>query len=157
MTRLIVALGVLVALVGCPSEAPPAPKKPLGHVRFVPAPPTEMDAVPALVVERQKASQAEGRQLLVYVGAHWCEPCQRFQAAAKSGALDADFGDLDFLVFDADVDGERLLLADYESQYIPLMVVPGPDGRGSSRRLEGSVKGDAVADLTPRLKAVLGR
>lgn len=153
------ALGVLALVVlGCKSEAPHAPAaKPKGHVRLVPAPAGAHDQLAQLVAQQQRASSAEGRTLVVYVGAPWCEPCQRFHAAAESGQLDADFGDVDLFVLDADVDAERLVLAGYESRFIPLLVVPGPDGRASDRRMEGSVKGDAVADMTPRLKQLLGR
>lgn len=154
----VVGVVVLVAAAGCKREAPaPVAAKPKGHVRLLPAPASAPDQLAPLVAQQQRASSAEGRTLLVYVGAPWCEPCQRFHAAAESGQLDADFGDLDLLTFDADADAERLLLAGYESKFIPLLVVPGPDGRGTDRRMEGSVKGDAVADMAPRLKQVLGR
>lgn len=127
------------------------------HVRLIPAPVTEMDKLATAVAERSKSSRDLGRTLLVYVGASWCEPCKRFHEAAEKGQLDAELGDLDFLVFDADVDGERLLLAGYESQFVPLLVVPGPDGKASTSRMEGSVKEGAVSDIVPRLKQLLRR
>lgn len=41
---------------------------------------------------------------------------------------------------------------------IPLLAVPGEDGRGTPLRIEGSVKGDrAVDEIVPRLQAILAR
>ncbi|GMU63174.1 MAG: hypothetical protein AMXMBFR34_49370 [Myxococcaceae bacterium] len=154
---------LVLAVAGCsrssaaPADSKAAESKPKGHVRLVHAKATAPDQLAPLVAQERAASAANGRTLVVYVGAPWCEPCKRFHAAAEQGQLDQDFGDLDLLEFDAEADAERLLLAGYESKLIPLLVVPGPDGRGTGQRLEGSVKGDAVADLTPRLKQVLGR
>ena len=100
-------------------------------------------------------ARREGRQLLVYEGAHWCEPCQKFHRAAEQGKLDAAFPTLTLLEFDADEDHERLATAGYVSRYIPLFAVPNADGTSTGRQVEGSVKGDAVADLTPRLQQLL--
>jgi hypothetical protein len=139
-----------VGLLACPSTAP----KPSGHVRLLPAPAGD---VAALVAAQLKQTPPE-RRLLVYVGATWCEPCERFKHAAAAGQLDAEFGDVDLLVFDADADSERLATAGYVSQLIPLLVWPNADGRASERHIEGSVKGDgAIADMAPRLKGLLGR
>ncbi len=154
-------LGVL--LVGCQSPRTPAAApadagaKAAMKVRLIPAP-----AVPAevqkLVQAKSAESKALGRTLLVYAGASWCEPCQRFHQAAESGALDAQFGDVNLLVFDVDVDNERLAYGNYETGMIPLIAVPGPDGNSSKKYMNGSIKGDgAVAEMTPRLKALLGR
>src|ERR1051325_2532921 len=85
-----------------------------------------------------------GRSVLVYIGATWCEPCQRFHAAANKGLLDASFPNLTLLEFDADKEGERLLNAGYGSRLIPYFGVPGPDGRATGKHLEGSVKGDGA-------------
>ena len=53
-------------------------------------------------------------------------------------------------------DRDRLATAGYVSQYIPLFAMPGPDGRASDKKFEGSVKGDgAVANIAPRLRALL--
>ena len=111
------------------------------------------------VVRRQLAiANSEGREVLVYVGATWCEPCQRFHDAAAHGALDAPFPRLTLVEFDLDRDGDRLRSAGYASQYIPLFALPGADGRGTGKQIEGSIKGDgAVAEMTPRLRALLGR
>lgn len=99
------------------------------------------------------------RRVVVYVGASWCEPCQLFHRAAENGELDAQFPDVNLLVFDADRDGERLSAAGYEwKKYIPLFALPGPDGRASGKQFEGGIKGDgAVSYLAPRLRALLGQ
>lgn len=114
--------------------------------------------VATLVREERERAEADGRQLIVYVGATWCEPCQRFHQAAQAGELDADFPDLNILEFDIDEDRERVLAAGYRSKLIPLFVKPGPDGRASDRRFEGGPKGErAVATITPRLRRLLAR
>jgi thiol-disulfide isomerase/thioredoxin len=111
-----------------------------------------------VVAAHARAAEAQGRTPLVYVGARWCEPCQYFHKAAEAGELDGAFGDVSILELDADDDGPRLAAAGYASTYVPLFVVPGKDGRGSERRMAGSIKGPgAVAEITPRLQKLLGR
>jgi thiol-disulfide isomerase/thioredoxin len=112
--------------------------------------------VAALIKAEVERENAQGRKVLVYVGATWCEPCQRFHQAANQGKLDQAFPKLTILEFDADEDGSRLRRAGYVSKYIPLFVVPGADGRASSRSTEGGVKGEgAVANLIPKLRGLL--
>jgi hypothetical protein len=136
-------------LAGCGVPTPP----PAAHLEWVPA--KGGDVAPLVLAEQARARQ-DGRQLLIYVGATWCEPCQRFHRAAAAGTLDADFGHLRLLEFDLDRDSERLATAGYVSQLIPLFAAPGPDGRSSGRQMEGSIKGDgAVAQIVPRLNALL--
>jgi thiol-disulfide isomerase/thioredoxin len=123
-------------------------------VELVPAP-AEGD-VPAVVTSELARAKRDGRQVLVYVGASWCEPCRRFHAAAADHRLDADFPTLRLVEFDADRDGARLQAAGYVSRLIPLFARPGSDGRASGRQIEGSIKGDgAVAEIAPRLRALL--
>jgi hypothetical protein len=123
-------------------------------VRFVHAPPTG-DAA-AIVRDANAAARREGRTLLVYVGAVWCEPCQHFHHAADRGALDADLPTLTLLEFDLDRDDARLREAGYGSQMIPLFAVPGADGRATSRHIEGSVHGAAAAgQIAARLRPLL--
>jgi hypothetical protein len=140
-------------------EEPPAQKEPERaavaprHVQFVKAP---AEDVASTVKKQLETAKSDKRDLVVYVGATWCEPCQRFHAAAERGELDAAFPGLLLLEFDLDRDGERLAADGYSSQFIPLFVVPNADGTASSRRFEGSVKGDgAVADITPKLRTIL--
>jgi len=132
-----------------PERAAAAPKR----VQIVKAP---AEDVASTVKKQLEAAKSAGRDLVVYVGATWCEPCQRFHAAAERGELDSAFPGLVLLEFDLDRDGERLAADGYSSQFIPLFVVPNTDGTASPRRFEGSVKGDgAVADITPKLRGIL--
>ena len=135
---------------GTPAPAP-APK---GKLELVAEP--HADAVAPVVAREVARAKADHRQLLVYVGASWCEPCAHFHDAAAKGALDADFPRLRLLVFDADRDHDALVAAGYDSELIPLFMVPADDGRATGRHIEGSIKGaDAVAEITPRLRALL--
>jgi hypothetical protein len=124
-------------------------------IRFVKAGAGEVSQL--VRAEREKAA-SDGRELIVYVGATWCEPCQHFHEAAKRGDLDGDFPELTILEFDLDEDRDRINAAGYSSKLIPLFVMPGPDGRGSTRRFEGGVKGErAVSNITPRLRSLLAK
>jgi hypothetical protein len=114
--------------------------------------------VASLVKAEEPKARAEGRQLLVYVGATWCEPCQRFHRAAEKGELDAKLPPLRFLEFDLGRDETRLKSAGYGTDYIPLFVVPDAEGKGTSKRIAGSIKGPgSVDEITPRLRALLGQ
>jgi hypothetical protein len=111
-----------------------------------------------VVRETREREKKDGRDLIVYVGAKWCEPCQRFHKAAAAGELDDAFPALTILEFDLDHDKERLEEAGYRSELIPLFVMPDAEGRASSKRFEGSVKGDgAIANITPRLRSLLSK
>jgi len=138
----------LIALMaaGCGME------KPRG-VEMVPA---AQGDVPTLVKLELARAARDHRQLLVYVGATWCEPCRRFHEAAAQHKLDRDFPSLRLLEFDDDRDAARLAMAGYSGHYIPMFAKPGPDGRGTGRQIEGSVKGDgAVTEIVPRLRSLL--
>jgi thiol-disulfide isomerase/thioredoxin len=138
------------------AQAPSGPLVLAPGLRVVRAP-AGSDAA-RVVREARDRSKSDGRELVVYVGAKWCEPCQYFHKAAESGALDGEFPDLTILEFDLDEDRERLAAAGYVSELIPLFAVPGEDGRASDRKLAGSVKGaGAVANISPRLRALLKR
>jgi len=154
-----------LAAVGCkaqgdiqpdPSERAVAVAVPArgGPVRFSPAP--AAGAVEPIVRDALAKAAAEKRRLVVYEGAVWCEPCQRFHKAAERGELDGTFPDLTLVEFDADRDAERLASAGYVSRYIPLFALPAPDGSASGKQVEGGTKGEgAVASITPRLKGLL--
>lgn len=165
-TALALVAGALV--VGCDeprkapelgSTTPPTTTTTAARPRAIElraAPPGE-DAA-ALVRRELERARADGGDLVVYVGATWCEPCQRFHAAAAAGELDATFPGLRLVEFDLDRDEARLRAAGYASKMIPLFAVPGPDGRASGLQIEGSIKGDgAVAQIAPRLRALLER
>lgn len=168
-SRLTLAALAALAGVACDSKrsAPPAPSSPAASeptplvaapregIRWEQAPAGLVDAAPAIKTALAVAN-AEGRTLLVYVGATWCEPCQRFHHAVEQGALDAAFPHLSFLAFDADRDAEPLATAGYFSRLIPLFAVPKSDGHSSGKQIEGSVKGEAaVGEITPRLRGLI--
>lgn len=142
-----------------PSPSAAAPSGPLvlaQGLRLVHA--AKGDDAARVVREAREREIADGRDLVVYVGARWCEPCKYFHKAAEGGALDAEFPRLTVLEFDLDDDRDRLASAGYASQYIPLFVMPGADGRATNKRFEGAVKGErAVAHITPRLRTILAR
>ena len=117
------------------------------------------DAAPLeqFVQQHVEEADASGTRVLVYVGATWCEPCQRFHKALESGQLDEDLAGTKFIEFDSDRDGAELRAAGYASKYIPLFSVPDQSGHASGRAIEGSVKGDGAVreNLVPRLLALL--
>jgi hypothetical protein len=167
----VIAASAALGLVACDScdswrsaraqaePAPPAPTVPspvpAAKLRVQEAPAS--GDVDAIVRDAQAAAERDHRRVVVYVGATWCEPCQRFHHAAEEGELDAQFPDVDLLVFDADRDGGRLQAAGYAwKKYIPYFALPGPDGRASGKEFEGGIKGEgAVSHLTPRLLGLL--
>jgi thiol-disulfide isomerase/thioredoxin len=95
--------------------------------------------------------------VLVYVGATWCEPCQRFHQSLSAGEFDTILPGAHLIEFDLDADKEALAAAGYTSKLIPLFCVPKSDGTASDRRIEGSIKGpDAVKEnLLPRIRSFL--
>jgi len=154
---------LLAASAGCRMQAgessgapEPSPvKPPVGHILSVHPP---LGEVPTIVRNEAEKANAAGRQLVVYVGATWCEPCQRFHQAVERGELDETFPKLTLIEFDADHDGERLKVAGYTSRFIPLFVLPKADGTSSDKRVEGGVKGDgAVSFVAGKLKELLSR
>ncbi len=169
MKRTSLALLALL-LAGC-DHSPPEPKKdPEAKPAAVPAMPAVLargirfekpsrgEDLAAVIKKQREDARAIGRDLVVYVGATWCEPCQRFHKAAQAGALDDAFPNLTLLEFDLDEDRDRLVAAGYRSQLIPLFVLPDESGRATDKRFEGGVKGDgAVANIVPRLRTLLAR
>ncbi len=102
--------------------------------------------------------KADGRTLVVYEGATWCEPCRHFHEAVAAGKLDAEFPDLTLLEFDVDKDKERLVASGYTSSYIPLFALPAKDGRPLGPKAEGGIKGDGVVPyLSKKLHALLSQ
>lgn len=128
---------------------------PSGSVRFLRA--GEGDV--ALLARSERARRlADARRLVVYVGATWCEPCQKFHHAIERGELDGTFPDLTLLEFDLDKDHERLDKAGYVSRYIPLFALPKEDGTASGKQIEGGIKGDGAVDfISAKLKAFLAQ
>ena len=160
MTRAWLAALIALAAIGCSREEPaPKPEPTSQPKRALPVDtvtaPAEGEVQEIVRGELTKA-KGEGRALLVYVGASWCEPCQRFHDAAKAGQLDAVFPGLRLLEFDLDRDADRLRRAGYVSKMIPLFAAPREDGTASGRQIEGSIKGSGAVDqISPRLRALL--
>lgn len=148
--------GAVIALVllgaGCRDrEVTPAGA---GKVELIEAP--AAIAIAPVVAGEVVRARADGKQLIVYVGAAWCEPCKYFHDAVTRGELDAGFPTLRLLAFDADRDQDALQAAGYDASMIPLFAVPAADGTPSAQRMQGSIKGPgAVAEITPRLRALL--
>lgn len=136
--------------VSAPEGSAPA------RIEFIPAP--ESEDLPTTVLRELGRARADRRDLLVYVGATWCEPCRHFHEAATRGDLDQVFPGLRLLEFDLDRDRDRLQQAGYGSKMIPLFALPRPDGMGSGEQIEGSIKGPGAAqEIAPRLRALLDR
>lgn len=155
--RAWVTLALALLSAGCDDRAPPsaerAPAPKAQPVETLAAPGGEVQEIVRAEVAR---ARGEGRRLLVYVGAPWCEPCQRFHDAAKAGQLDAAFPGLRLLEFDLDRDKDRLERAGYASRMIPLFALPRADGTASGEQIEGSIKGPGAVDqISPRLRALL--
>jgi hypothetical protein len=157
----IAALFGLVLASACKTGGPneleqlePTVAAPTAGVRWLRAP--EGADVGPLVQTEQANAATHHRRLLVYVGAVWCEPCQKFHHAAERGDLDSAFPDLNLLEFDIDHDRERLAVAGYASHYIPLFALPKRDGTASGKQVEGGIKGDgAVGYVTAKVKDLL--
>jgi hypothetical protein len=147
------ALGLVLFLAACQHSQ--------GHASAHRAGPELVEAGPgpadAVVRTALADAQRDGRRLLVYVSATWCQPCERFQKALRAGELDAAFPGLTMLKFDHDRDLPRLQDAGYTGNLIPRFVIPGPDGRGTANRIEGGTKAEDTvsASIGPRLRRLL--
>jgi thiol:disulfide interchange protein len=165
--RSLLPLLGLLALSGCNGRRP---EKSAAAKSVTAAPVARSHAKPQLahrsqpqapleqfVQQHVEEADASGMRVLVYVGAKWCEPCQRFHKALESGQLDEVLAGTQFVEFDSDRDAAELRAAGYASKYIPLFSVPDQSGHASGRAIEGSIKGDAAVrrDLVPRLLALL--
>ncbi|MEO6419489.1 MAG: thioredoxin [Polyangiaceae bacterium] len=153
----VAAFAVLQLVVGCKSEGESGPgqqgRRPTS-LRIVSAPPE--GEVATLVQAAAAKAKGEGRTLLVYTGAVWCDPCRRFHEAATRGALGPELDGITLLEFDLDRDADRLRAAGYTSKYIPLFARPASDGRSTGKQIEGSIKGDgAVKEISPRLATLV--
>ena len=116
----------------------------------------DADALSTVRTERLRA-KADGRVLVVYAGAGWCEPCKRFKHAVETGSLDAKLPKLTLLVFDADRDTDRLGAAGYKFQFIPYVALPGADGHptdSAEARTKGS---ESWRELIGKLETWQGR
>jgi thiol-disulfide isomerase/thioredoxin len=116
----------------------------------------ESDALSLVRTERLRA-RAEGRVLVVYAGAAWCEPCKRFKEEIHSGRLDAQLPKVTLLAFDADRDTERLASAGYRFEYIPYVALPGADGRPTDTQEARGKGSGAWRELIAKLEAWQGK
>ena len=134
-------------------SAGPVSGPPPTFVRY----PGKSGAIEPWVQEQVELADAEHTRVLVYVGASWCEPCQRFHAAVQRGELNGTLNGLRFLEFDQDHDAVALKTAGYVYEYIPVLALPDPDGRNHGRMISGSIKGPRAVqeNLVPRLQALL--
>ncbi len=173
------AVGAVTGCRGTTEAAPsatPAPSTPAPAPAVTPAPAPPKDSWPAserpeliaaelsatgdlgaLLTSETARAAADGRKLVVYVGATWCEPCRRFHDALKAGSLHAAFPKVRFLELDADRHARPIQVAGCQSDFIPLFALPDVSGRCSpTARIAGGVKGDgAVANIVPRLQSLL--
>lgn len=152
----LVRFACVAALVsGCSNEAsshkPAAPKPKPDLVKF------SGDGDPrSIVLAARDKAEAEGRILMIYVGAPWCEPCTRFHDALVAGKLDDELAGLRFLEIDHDANLEMLRALRCNSKMIPLFSVPDAVGFCSGVRVEGGIKGEgAVPDLVPQIRALV--
>lgn len=163
----IVALAALL-VAGCTGKPADARGRASRDEKVEPAPATKAapefvkataqdGAIGPVVLASQEQARAEGRRLVVYVGASWCEPCKAFHQAVDAGKLDAELAGVRFLEFDSDADGAALTADGYGGRLIPRFAVPGADGRGDpTRAIEGGVKGDSAVDhIVKRLLPLL--
>jgi thiol-disulfide isomerase/thioredoxin len=115
-------------------------------------------AMPVAPFVAKHLAKAQNITTIVYVGASWCEPCRHFHQALQDGEYDAALPNVHFIEYDHDVAGNALVADGYTSKLLPLFAIPKPDGRCSTRSIEGSVKGrSAVENLRGRLRALLER
>lgn len=139
------------------NSAKEAPAKAPARPVFVRGPTGGAPVAPFIAKEVAAGASAH-YGVLVYVGATWCEPCQRFHAAAQAGEFDSILSGAHLVEFDLDESKGPLADAGYSSELVPLFCVPKPDGTASPRRIEGSIKGPEAINqnLVPRLRAFLG-
>lgn len=167
----IAALAVLVACnpsssprpsAGAESSATPAPKVTAaattgeasasrGKLQVLVAT-ADSDALSAIRTERLKA-KAEGRVLVVYVSATWCEPCKRLKEEIAAGRLDERLGKTTLLAFDADKDVDRLRSAGYSFAFVPFVALPGADGHPADTQEATGKGGSAWRELLDKLDA----
>ena len=147
--------GTSAASTGATSSTPLAPaaeaSAPRSHVKVIDANP-DSDAL-SLVRAKRLEAKAEGRVLVVYVSATWCEPCKRLKAELDSGRLDDRLAKVTLLAFDADKDGDRLGAAGYSYRFVPYVALPGADGHPAESQQATGKGGEAWRELLGKLDA----
>ena len=112
--RLAVCIAAAAASLGaaaCGKQEPVKPEPPAAKAAVIPVEIVKAtgDDVAETVRREVVRAKADKRELLVYVGATWCEPCQYFHNAAAAGQLDATFPGMRLVEFDLDRDKEALV------------------------------------------------
>jgi thiol-disulfide isomerase/thioredoxin len=163
-TALAILATSALPLFGCdaPPEAQPDPFASTGTTAK-PAAKPELVAIadgtsdgPAFIKAEIERADRDGRKLVIYIGAEWCEPCQHFHKALEAGQLDKELANVRFLDFDHDKHAALLDQAACHSKLIPLFARPSANGKCSDKRTEGGIKGTgAVGHLMPRLTQIL--
>ncbi|MBK8235515.1 MAG: thioredoxin family protein [Deltaproteobacteria bacterium] len=168
-SRFVVLLVASGACVGSPYDADPSGPAPKAAPTPTPTPsgPHRPEFVRAaagdagvgpVVKAAQRDADAQGRRLVVYASAPWCEPCQVFHRAVEAGELDRELAGIRFLEFDVDVDSLLLSDAGYGGRLIPRFVLPDAEGHGTDDKIEGGVKGERAAqEIMTRLGPLLAR
>ncbi len=112
----------------------------------------DSDALTLIRTKRLEA-KAEGRVLVVYVSATWCEPCRRMKRELDSGRLDDRLAKITFLAFDADKDMDRLVAAGYSFKFVPFVALPAVAGEPAESQQATGKGGEAWRELLAKLDA----
>lgn len=131
--------------------APAAAPTPGGKLVVTPAD-ADTDAISTIRTARLQA-KAQGRVLVVYVSATWCDPCKKLKSEIEAGHLDSRLGKTTLLAFDADRDAERLLGAGYSFKFVPFVALAGTDGHPADSQQATGHGGDAWRELLGKLDA----
>lgn len=111
--------------------------------------------VSAHIKQQLTLAAREGRRLVVYVGASWCEPCHDWHNAVRNGTTGA-LPAVRFLEFDLDKDGEALARAGYRTNMVPYFALPNEDGTAAGAHFAGVRKGGSyVSQIREQLSAML--
>ena len=131
------------ASVSVAASAAPAAIVPTGASKLRVIEADAEEGAASLIRTKRLEAKAEGRTLVVFVSATWCEPCKRFKAEIASGRLDARLGKTTLLAFDADRDGDRLGAAGYTFRFVPFVALPAANG-SPAERFEAAGDGSEV-------------
>ena len=158
MNRRLASIVTALALTGCGRPAPdakpdvatgpsasaaPLASAPSGGSRLRVVEADAEEGAASLIRTKRLEAKAEGRTLVVFVSATWCEPCKRFKAEIASGRLDARLGKTTLLAFDADRDADRLRAAGYTFRFVPFVALPAANG-SPAERFEAAGDGSEV-------------
>ena len=136
-----------------PAAAPATPAASSPHARVHMLEAAEDSDALSLVRSKRLEAKAQGRVLVVYVSATWCEPCKRLKAELESGRLDERLANVTLLAFDADRDGDRLGAAGYSYRFVPFVALPGADGHPVDSQQATGKGGEAWRELLGKLDA----